>query len=240
MLIHLQYVHTWTAEEKRGHRRMRERDRISLRKFREEEREREAREMEERERPIREAEAKLRETHRAIAKVMRQRLMEGRDPDLVDIDDPYSPGMTDTEVISENGRAAEMFMATNSWYYPCPENSKLIFSYLERNERNCLITVELLENIAIRMRDLGLLKEKPLEEQPEPHPQVNLEIEYTPTPPQPESFRGWDLETGQERDFTSFEVNRMSSETYARTFRLSRSGMVLAGRPDRYIPKYQR
>jgi len=121
-----------------------------------------------------------------------------------------------------------VFKAANPWFYACPENAQLIMDYLKRNKRalpNSLVTSELLESIALRMRRMGLFKAKPEEspaprvERPVPQPEV-----------QSETFRGFDSETGQEREFSKYEVDRMSADQYARAFRLNRSGMILAGR----------
>ena len=155
----------------------------------------------------------------------RQNLLQGRDPDLSETDKRLGVGLSDTEIMNHNMQATEMFKAANPWFHACPENAALIMNYLKRNEfalPNSLITSELLERTAWRMRRMGLLKERPEESVPQ--------VERTTGNQTPETFRGWDSQTGQERDFTVYEVDRMSSDQFARTFRLNRSGMVLAGR----------
>jgi len=47
---------------------------------------------------------------------------------------------------------------------------------------------------------------------------VNLSIEPAPDP---KTFIGRDCETGLDREFTQWEVDRMSSEQYRRTFRIA-------------------
>ncbi|WP_433965985.1 hypothetical protein [Tunturiibacter gelidiferens] len=187
---------------------MRERDRISLREFR--------------------------EAHAAQeAAIQAERLLHGRDPEIVNhVEDPT---LTELEALVTGERETEWFLIYNPWFYEHPYNAKLLTDYVTRNGRSHSITRELLESAAKRMQRFGFLKERSV-----PQPPV---IQTTPAPspteisttvvtaqPNAETFAGWDIATGQPREFSRFEVDRMSGDEYARTFRLNRSGMLLAGK----------
>jgi hypothetical protein len=207
---------------------MLERDRLSLKKWREEYAAEQAAEKEQRERPIRELEMKLQENHRALAKVMREQLTTIPDPNIYQDEEVVNSRQSDTEVMVQNTRETEIFLATNPWFHPCDGNSQIIMSYIERNGRTRSITAALLHDVASRMRELGLLEEPPLEPAPMPQPEV-VEQSVVKTEPKPEVFRGWDTATGKPRNFSKFEVDRMTGDHYARSFRLDRAKMLLAG-----------
>jgi hypothetical protein len=214
-------------------RRMRERDRLSLRQFREEYAAEEAAKQAESDRPLREAEAQYQETSKAIANARRERLVRGLDLDL----EEYVPDekLTELEALVQGERETEFFLIFNQWFYPCPENSRLLMDYVARNGRSRSITRELLETVATKMRDYGLLKERPAEPTPATA-QTDMHFHSeTIEPsiaerPKSETFLGWDVATGQQKEYSTLEVNRMSGDQYMRAFRLNRSGMLLAGR----------
>jgi hypothetical protein len=208
---------------------MRERDRLSLRKFREEYQAEEAAKQMERERPLREAEAQLNETSRELALAMRERLIQGRDPDL--LQDASDGNVTDLEAIVSGERETEIFLATEPWFYPCEENSKIIMAYIERNRRTRSITAELLSNVATRMRECGLLKERP--EEPTPAQVFEAEVIEQPASkrePKPEVNVGWDPLTGKPKTISKYQMDRMSADEFKRFMRIKRPDTILAGR----------
>jgi hypothetical protein len=205
---------------------MTERERQSLRAWREEVEREERAEREERERPIREAQDKLAETHRQLASVYRERLTVGTDPDVY-VDPRVGAGvrMTEQQAAAFNAAEWKTFIQSHPEFYASDANVAALGEYFDRNNLR-LITASMLEKLAQRFADLGLLEERPIPELPDPEP----EPEEPQTPQTPEPHIGIDPETGLEREYSQFEVNRMSSEQYRKAFRLSPSDMILARR----------
>lgn len=200
---------------------MSDRERQSIRRHQAEIAELERAEREERERPIREAETHLKETANALAKVYRARLL-GEVPDPDRYIDPATNGMILTQEAADkyNSAEARKYRAQNPDFYFTDELFDSISSYLDRNEIR-LVSATMLSALIERYREAGLLPERPAPE-PEPEP--------TPEPTQPaipQTFRGFDPETGAEREYSAREVNRMSSEQYRRAFRIYAADLAL-------------
>lgn len=207
---------------------MTERDRLSLRAHREEVAAAERSEREEHERPIREAEAKLRETSRELAKVYRARLLaEVKDPDI-----PVDPAlngiaMSEGDASKFNGSEFRKYKDAHPDFYWDHGLLERIGNYCELNGIG-LISAAILGKVVDRFREYGLLPKRPRPEpqpKPETRPYVNLTIERTSA--RPETYEGWDLDSGQRREYSKREVDRMSADQYRRVFRIYRDALEL-------------
>lgn len=207
---------------------MTERDRLSLRAHREEVAAVERLEREERERPIREAEAKLHETSRELAKVYRARLLaEVKDPEMPG--DPALDGviMSEADASKFNGSEFRKYKDAHPDFYWDHKLLERIGNYCELNGIG-LISASILGKIVDRFREYGLLPTRPrpeLQPEPEQRPYVNLTIERTSA--MPETYEGWDLDSGQRREYSKREVDRMSADQYRRAFRIYRDALEL-------------
>lgn len=170
---------------------------------------------EERQRPIREAEQRLTETHRKLATVGRDEVVNGQpDPFWSTPEDAnISLGLDEAkEFVREQSK---LFRAANPWYFPCQENFDAIVNYLIA-QRVPIPTLSCFELAASRLRSLGMLKERP-EPQPTPAPVQPT----TETEPQQDGLTdGWDIESGQPRKYTEREINRMSSAEFKKAFKM--------------------
>ncbi len=97
---------------------------------------------------------------------------------------------------------------------------------------------EMLRLAARRLNEYNILELRPVHENYDPETGaiiVPREEPYQSTDPNapkyvnlerapaPVTHQGWDEQTGQERLFSDYEVNRMSSETFLKAFRLGRT-----------------
>ncbi len=169
---------------------------------------------EERERPIREAEAKLREASTAIERTIRDRISTGID-DAFQIDPAtFTPLPRGISAAQYNKAQAQQFRQSNPDFYPSDFNLREITEYIARNTPTnfILVSATQLQWAFERLRAYGLLEERP---EPEPEPEI---VPEPANPSEPEIFVGIDQETGEERTFSKFQVDRMSAEEYRRTF----------------------
>jgi hypothetical protein len=93
-----------------------------------------------------------------------------------------------------------------------PEIVDLIGAYLDYNGLK-VVTASMIDNVVSRLGSVGLIPDRPLE--PEP-------IEESSEPEQTrerEKHVGIDLATGEEREFSDFEINRMSADDFRKVFR---------------------
>jgi hypothetical protein len=192
---------------------MSERERLSRRRFDEEEAAIEAAEREERERPIREAEAKLVATHRKLAALEVERLTgKIKDPERFVDPSVASVQMTATRAHEFNMIEIVKYRTEHPEVFWSPELVNLIGEYLDRNHLK-VVTATMIDNVVSRLGSVGMLPERP---EPEP-----IE-EQEPEPEQPkerERHVGIDLSTGEEREFSDFEINRMSADDFRKIFR---------------------
>jgi hypothetical protein len=209
-----------------------ERDRQSLREARAFAAAEEAAEQELIEAPIRAATERLNVAHLGLFKVMQERITTLEDVDengvsLVWID----PGYVGIELPRSTAAAVNVdnfveFVRKTPWYWNIPENGTILTQYLLRNGVE-IASPEMYRRAALRLREYHLLKERPPAPEPEPpqeRPFVNLRVSPSAEPP---TYTGWDDATGEEREFTQREVDRMSADEYRRTFRVKRSDMIL-------------
>lgn len=123
----------------------------------------------------------------------------------------------------EKGRAfareqGDLFVAHNPDYYPCSNNLNNIREYLIAQGIS-IPTEEAFKLAWLRLRELGLIEERPAPE-PEPTPIQEPPSEQPTTEPEIDQL-GWDLETGEKRLYKPYEVFRMSAEQYRQAFRVS-------------------
>jgi hypothetical protein len=208
---------------------MNERNRLSTKQFRDEQAALEAAEREERERPIREAEAKLVATHRKIAALEIERLTgKVKDPDRFVDPSVTSVQMTASQAHDFNMAEVIRYRSEHPEVYWCPELVGMIGAYLDYNALQ-IITASMIDNVVSRLGNVGLLPERPVEPKPDP-------IEEQPEPEQPrerEKHIGIDLSTGEQREFSDFEVEKMSADEFRKVFRPFK-GNPLANAFSRY------
>lgn len=190
----------------------------TIKKVRAEEDEEQRRGEEERQRPIREAEERLTETHRKLATVGRDEVLNGQpDPwwetpaDVLNI----SMGLDEAKEFVRG--QAKIFKAAHPEYFPCKENFDTITDYLVA-QRTPIPTASCFALAVERLNSLGLLKQRP-EPAPEPQP-VPVQQSTEPEPQQVGLTDGWDIETGQPRKYSEREIEHMSSAEFKKAFRM--------------------
>lgn len=222
---------------------MRERDRIALREWREQCAREEAAERERRERPIREAEEQLQQTQRELRRIERERLtgivedpdlkkrLKGRaylDPDLFEDERvrEYYPEIANDPNFARDFNAASIriFRERNPQVYWSNELVQQLGSYFDRHGV-ALTSVPMIAAAVDRIIACGLAPTEPPAPEPPAEPFRFTEPEQ---PKEPEFQTGWDLETGKQRNFSNYEISKMSADEYVRTFRLHRAEMLPA------------
>lgn len=223
---------------------MRERDRLALREWREECAREEAAEREKQERPIREAEEQLQNTQRELRRIGRERITGVvEDPDLkqrlkgrayLDIDfiddervHPYYKEIADDPNYARDFNAAsiKVYRERNPHIYWSDELVQHLGAYFDRHGA-ALTSVPMIQAAVDKILGCGLAPTEP----PAPVPPPPAPVRYT-EPEQPAEYvEGWDTETGQQRRYSCYEVDRMSGDEYLRCFRVSRAGMLDAMR----------
>lgn len=213
------------AELKELRERQRAQKPETLRSFTEAE---EARERDERERFIQEAAAPLKQTAREFGLLMRQKIATGKDPDFAISPELVGKRLSVAEAERYNKEQADLFIASSPEYLPymLRENALAIVAYLHRNGVEIFSVAEL-SRAFTKLRDFGLLTEK---SEPEQEP-VQAIPDTVEEPKRDDGIMdGFDLETGEPRRYSAFEIDRMSAETFKRTFRLKLEDQILARR----------
>lgn len=206
---------------------MSQRERLEMRQRREETEAQERAEREAREKPIREATAKLNETHRKIAALQRQLLL---DPNVRDVDfwvDPQVEGLDflTAEGICEWNVAAFRNFAEHHPEFPITDRNLEILNNYFAKHQTLLFSTQMLEKVYERMLACGVIFDGPEPEQPvqpasgtpdyESRPQANLAAAPAKGP---QMHKGVDPDTGLAHEYTTREVDRMGSEEYRRRF----------------------
>lgn len=192
---------------------MRERERIALREHRAQVEAEEQAEKDRIEAPIRAAQEKLNQTHRELYSQIRERIAHGRDREIF-----VSPALARASMIHEqaakhNAASGREFLSRNSWFYNSPANLDMLIQYFVRNGIN-VIDAEMWERAAERLDEYHLFPEK----RSLPQPELVIEPQPEPEPTGPTLYTGVDWTTGNERQFTQREIDRMSSAEYKRAF----------------------
>lgn len=207
-----------------------ERQRLELRSLKEQEES----ERLEAERPRLEAERRANEEQAAReaaeqARIERQRaywaewVQTDRDPKVYISEEMRHASMPPKEAEAFTAKAAADFAESPEYApYRSPSNAGVILAYLLRNGIH-IADRDTIRAAFVRLRDLGLLKQKPA---PAPQPkaveqprQINLAVQRQSTN-EPKTYKGRDYATGRERDFTQREVDRMSSLEFQRAFQV--------------------
>jgi hypothetical protein len=207
---------------------MRDRDRRSIKEFMDEEAKLYAAEKEAKEKPIRLAKDQLIKTHRELYAVEKQLVGTGVDPDVWV--DPATIGYTipQTEADEYNATQCRLFIQSHPEFYNSPGNIKVVIDYFARNNVNILSALTV-EKAVQRLAEFRLLEERPAPAESLPlAPLVTFDVpELTET----NNYQtGIDPATGLEKKYTTYEVNRMSSDEYRRAFRVTKSSLALPNR----------
>jgi len=193
---------------------------LTLRQFQRREEQREQRRIDE-------LKSQFEATARRVAEVERDTVLNHWDADAyIDPATAYER-MTEFEAFAFNEAEAQRFVQAHPAYYPCPENMNTILGYLQRNGIDQIVSAETLAGAYRRLSSVGGLVERPVL-QPV-HAAVLPEVipARVESPAQPERMIGYDLRTGQQREFTPYEVDRMGSDEYRRTFRIYKSALAV-------------
>ena len=189
----------------------------------------------ERMRPVEEAERAIKETHRQIAKVQRDTLLNERveDQDLFISPEVMGASMPQTQADAWNLEQWRQFHAKYPAFHPSSNNVGLLHEYHLRNHCG-IYTSEMLCRVYDRMVAAGVEFEQapppapettlPLPNDRRPKANVRIAPAKVETPP---TYEGWDPETGEARTYSQFEVSRMSSEEMRRRLRLTREKLSL-------------
>ena len=205
---------------------MSDRERQAIRQRREEER----LEQEERERPIKEAEEAIKATHRRIAEMQRDTLTnpQREDIDVFIADEVAGLRMRQDHADAFNLDQFKEFHEKHPDFHPSARNIDLLHDYHLRNHCG-IYTSAMISSVYRRMVDAGV-------EFDQPAPEPELE-DYTkrpvririapPVKPEPVTYAGWDVETGEPRTYSEREINRMSGDAMKRALRLTAVSGVL-------------
>jgi hypothetical protein len=206
---------------------MRDRERRSIREFMEEEAKLHAAEQEAKERPIREATEQLTVTHRKLHAMTRQQVEAAVDDEV--FVDPKTLGyeLPQTEADTYNAEQARIFKQNHPEFYPSEKNIASVVGYLQRN-RIEIVSALTFEKAVARLTEFRLLEERlaPVEVPTHTEEAQSVIVEER----QPETFVGIDLSTGLERQYTPYEVDKMSSDDYRRVFKITKANLQLPSR----------
>lgn len=160
-------------------------------------------------------------THaRKVAEINRELVLKAKDAECYYDPQTYSLRMTEFEAEIFNQQEAVRFIQENPEYYPCPENVQVLCDYLTRNGVDQIVSAETLAGAYKRLDQYGLLKHRPAQPQPAEPTHVELRIAPSESPRSREELIGFDLRTGEQREYSPYEVDRMSADEYRRVFRL--------------------
>jgi hypothetical protein len=177
-------------------------------------------------------EEEFKRLQRDIGLTVRARILTGKDDEFVIDPATFTPIPAGTSVDDWHRKESAKFLQENPDYFPCEENLQAIKGYIDRNAPKIrLVSAIQLEGAFKRLREYGLLKQRPIPE-PAPRPapvKVNLTItpSVAPSGPASESRKGFDPETGLEREYTPREIDKMSADQFRRIFRIYRDELTL-------------
>jgi hypothetical protein len=204
-------------------------------------------EQDERERPVREATEENQRLQRQLNGVMQARLLTMRDVEYSDYDRSnvyVSPGLElentfdFTESVDYTVSEYHQFLSepdVYGWYYDSAANRSTLFEYLNRNSVRCADRA-MIRSAATRLHSFNCFETQPDPVIIEPEDQYQSDDPSSPKyvnlgrnePPAPAPVHeGWDLQTGERRSYSTWDVNHMSSDQYRRIFRLTKSSFEL-------------
>lgn len=200
---------------------MRERDRLTRREF-------ERQDREEREKPIREAKAELEKTQRDLIAVQREFVTRVPDPNGVYLSPEMDGARMDSleQANAFNREQARIFKEKHPEFYPSLYNAQIISDYFICNGI-AIVDADTIEHAYERLK--GVLEVAPTDPTAPTAP-IQDNFDSLPRLPlnhaQPSGWKrqsdgsqeGYDLNTGLKRIYTSYEIDRMDSETYRKVF----------------------
>lgn len=199
---------------------MRSRDSQSLKEFMAEEARLFAAEQERKNRPVREAEEKLNEAARSLYALEKETVLTRKDPEIfVDPLYAYPFTMNKADAKKFNADQYREYMEQHPEYFHCQSNLDALSDYFERNGLQIVSALTLAKAVD-RLRAFHLIEDKPIEPEPEEQPVI------APVIAEPNVHIGIDPLSGREREYTTWEVERMSSDEFRRAFKLTKAYLV--------------
>jgi hypothetical protein len=181
----------------------------------------EQRKREEAERPIKEAAAKLTETHRKLIEIGREAFRKQKpDPEWLTPASAFGLSMSLEKAKKFVASESQRFVNENPSFFRCDETKDMIFDYIFYQKPEIKVpNADCFRAAWLRLKELGLIKEKP----EEVSPTVEAEPEFEPVEPQSSDARfvdGWDIVTGEPRKYSQREIHHMSADQYRHAFKL--------------------
>jgi predicted nucleic acid-binding Zn-ribbon protein len=126
----------------------------------------------------------------------------------------------------------DIFIRDTPDFLPCEHNRRELIGYLERNGIDCFTDAKTLRKAFDRLRQYGLLIERPAPE-PEPEPQP-APVQVEPSQPVDDGSEwGYDEKTGEPLRLTRYQVMRLSADEYMRWKKIPFSQLVRPVNPVR-------
>jgi len=215
------------------HQVMSQRERLEMRQRREEAAQIEREEREAREKPVRELTEKLNQMHRKIAELERRRLT---DPSIRDVDFWVDPQVEGLDFLTGEGICEWNVAAFTNFAHNHPEfaitdhNLQILNTYFAKHE-TLLFSTQMLEKTYQRMLACGIQFDKPEADPAEQpangaldyakRPQANLTITPAHEMSTQQTFPGIDLNSGEPREYSAWEVEKMSGDEMKRKLQLT-------------------
>jgi len=164
-----------------------------------------------------------------LARAEKQRIQSGL-PDPEFVPDPRydNAKMTNSEASEFNDRQCQIFMDRNpDWQaYQTSANVDILLDYIW-NQGVRIISAESYARAFRRLLQYNLLQPIEPEIEAEPEPMPSMEHEGYPAPTRrPQLIDGWDLQTGEPRKYTPYELDRLPAETLRRVLRIPTAPIV--------------
>lgn len=203
---------------------------ITLRDFQEEQERQDAAEREERERPLREAEAAYQNSLKEIGKATRERIATGKEDAETwrSIVDTTGTSMSIAQAEKHNAEMVNAYRAAHPEWNPSPANVKALTGYWSRNGIQ-ILSVPIIERSVARLREYGLI-----EERPEPEPMEEI-AEPTSEPVQGDDGSEWGIDdkTGEPLKLSRYQVSRLTADQYLKFARIPASQLTRPVQPVR-------
>jgi len=175
---------------------------------------------------LRDLESDINEKQRTIGKLVREKILAGKDNELFISDATRDASMSRADADKFNREQAELCVKNHPEMrnFNNEKSITALYNYFNAHQIN-IIDAETFYRAFERLRDYGLL-----EANPAPTPTYKP-VEYVePTPPPAAVVQkeiGIDPRTGEEREYTAYEIARMGSDEYRRVFRIYKDRLAL-------------
>jgi len=171
-------------------------------------------------------EAQWADGHDQLAKLIRERIATQRDDECWIEPATLALSMRQADADNFNRTEAAKYAESNPSFFPSRANREALGGYFDRNGI-AIVSSATLAAAVRRLSEYGLLESRPAPAPPAlpQQPYINLSIE--PEPDAEPDGLGWDIETGEPRVYSPLQIERMSSETYRRAFRVRREEQIL-------------